>query len=115
MSLNFNFAQVADWKQLHSEDAEWAKTDHLIWNSIEVQMRSITAKNWKQWAQRYFAIHLIHGTPENGKLKLEDIKRRIGLCTNAPELTEAQFRKFLVENLMERGMREVRRQDDTIC
>lgn len=115
MSLNFEFGKVANWKELHSDNAEWVKTEHLIWNSIDVQLRSITEKNWKQYAQRYFAIHRMRGSSDKEMVSLSDIKRRIGLWTNAPELTDSQFRKFLAENIMERGMREVRRQDDTVC
>ena len=111
MSLNFNFAKVADHEALHADDRQWSITEHLIWHTMAVQMSAITEKNWRQFVIRYFAWHNLHGTSEKGKVSVEDIKRRIGLCTNAPNRTDAQFRKTLAESVMEAGLRKMREHD----
>lgn len=111
MSLNFSFANVVDHEELHADERQWSITEHLIWHTMAVQMRVITEKNWREFAIRYFAWHNLHDTPEKGKVTVEDIKRRIGLCTNAPHRTNTQFRNMLAESLMEAGLRKMREHD----
>jgi hypothetical protein len=101
MALNFNFAQVSEWQKLHSDNAEWAKTEHIIWHTMAVHLNAITEKNWEKFAQRYFAWHKLHNTPANGKVSVDDIKRRIGLRTNVTNKTDAQFRKLLADSVID--------------
>ena len=115
MSLNFYYGNVSEYQALHSDEKEWSKTEHLIWHTLAVQMNAITEKNWRQFAIRYFAWHELHATPANGKVSVADIKRRIGLSTNAPNRTDAQFRKYLAERLMEQGERVLRKADESVC
>jgi len=117
MSLNFYYGNVADYEQLHSDERQWLITEHLIWHTLAVQMGSITQKNWKQFAVRYFAWHSLHETPEKGIVTVADIKRRIGLSTNAPNRTDTQFGKYLAEQMLKVGERALRDAGEigTIC
>lgn len=115
MSLNYQFGKVANWKELHSDDKEWAKTEHLIWHCVAVEMSGITEKNWKQFAQRYLAWHKVRNTPENGMVSVADIKRRIGLWTNVGTTTDHQFNKSLVKILLRNAEFAVRIADETVC
>ncbi len=103
MSLNYNFSKITEHEALHSDERQWSITEHLIFHTMAVQMSSITERNWKQFATRYFAYHTLHNTPANGKVTVADIKRRIGLSTNAYNRTDAQFRKYLAEYLISEG------------
>lgn len=108
MSLNFHFGNVSDYKELHTDERQWSITEHLIWHCVAVQMGSITEKNWKQFAMRYFAYHRVNNTPEKGRVSVADIKRRIGLVTNVTSKTDTQFKKFLAEELLKVGERALR-------
>jgi hypothetical protein len=112
MSLDYNYGKVNNWQELHSDDRQWSITEHLIWHTMAVQMSAITEKNWRQFAVRYFAWHELHSTSDKGKVSVADIKRRIGLVTNAPNRTDAQFRKFLADKLMDEGKQVLWKDDD---
>ena len=115
MSLNFNFAKVADHEALHSDEREWSITEHLIWSCLAVEMSGITEKNWKQFAQRYIAYHKVRNTPENGMVSVADIKRRIGLVTNCSTTSNFNFNKSLIQTLMRKSEFAVRSADETVC
>jgi hypothetical protein len=112
MSLNFYFGNVADYEQLHSDDRQWSITEHLIWHTMAVQMGSITEKNWKQFAKRYFAYHLVNQTPDNGKVTVADIKRRIGLSTNSGTSSDTKFAKYLADRALRHGEYTVQRSEN---
>jgi len=107
MPLNWSISDCKDWESLKS-DEEWPITNALIWVSMSIGIRDITEKTipeyfarlclWqdlvgemghqydaetKKWSKRYITI--------------DDLKKRIGLHTNAGSMTRAQWLKSITE------------------
>lgn len=105
MALTFDFSKCADLKRIR--DDEWGLTDALIWATMFVGMPRITEDNA---AEFYARLHLIeclngnlsHRAGEPYFITLEDIKRRVGLVTNATPWTRPQFIKHKVGNYFDR-------------
>jgi len=98
MALNYNFSKVADHEKLHEDNNEWQATDVLIWMTMAVGIHTITEDNHKEFYARLHLLEKLNGAmrTEGGKEKLftlEEVKRRIGLSTNASTLTRNQFIK----------------------
>lgn len=97
MALNWNIEKVANYKEL-TEGSEWVTTDLLIWGTMFVGMHQITDKNYKEFYARYHLVELLSGafSTVDGKprfVTLEDVKRRIGLSTNAGTVPRTTFIK----------------------
>lgn len=72
------------------------KTQALIFNTIPVGMRSITEKNWQKFYQRLFLVSRIRGL--DLPVSPQDVRSHIGLSTNASTMTDAQFRRALLDD-----------------
>lgn len=88
------------------------KTEALIWLTIGVGMNQITEANHEQFAARVIAWELVHGpylrlNDEPHSLTLADVKRRIGLSTNASKMTLPQFKKSLADHVLGKSERIV--------
>lgn len=97
MALNWNVEKCDNYKTLVNED-EWAVTNALIWATMAVGIREITKANFQKFYDRVHEIETTRGSwlRMNGKpsyIKLADVKKRIGLYTNAGTFTDAQFRR----------------------
>lgn len=95
MALNWNIEKCKNYKEL-STKKNWASTDILIWATMFVGFRGITEENYKEFYKRLHFVELLSGTflSKNGKPHFtteEDVKRRIGLETNASSFSRTEF------------------------
>lgn len=127
MALNWNIGEIKDVDLLHNTnvfldeppfpkgsdedkegDDQWAITDKLIWMTMTLGIGRITEANAEKFAKRLHMYEAINGPvlykrDENGNKRpmigYPEIHRRIGLYTNASPLTDAAFRKKLMDGL----------------
>lgn len=93
MSLNWNIAEVKDLELIKSE-AEWPKTEALIWQTMFVDMGSITADNYVEFFMRMrilAAVQDLTFPADNVQLTIEDVEKRIGLRTNVSTVSTHSF------------------------
>lgn len=109
MALNWNVSEVENWQQLfkskNEEDSEMIKIyERVLMFSITIGVRNITDKNWKKFFDRVYMWEKIKGANyyavgENGReavyIKDTDVKRMIGMKTNASEFSKTEFLKRL--------------------
>lgn len=131
MALNWNIGAIADVEKLHNTgagsfpkgspedmagDDEWAITEKLIWMTMILGIPRITEKNVEKFTHRFFMYEKVCGTvlgkrDENKVLQpmvgSEQIRRRVGLSTNASSKTDAEFKKFMWEKLEEEARARV--------
>lgn len=102
MALNWNIEKCDNYKEL-TEEPEWSFTNSLIYGSMFVGIPEITKDNYKEFYARYHLMEALNGTflmEDGGKplfLTLEQVKRRIGLSTNASRYTRKQFTDMKVK------------------
>lgn len=121
MSLNWLVKDIADqnwaWPkatELYGEDGPLpigVKRDHvilnpklesMIWATIPVGMNKITTENYEQFYQRYLKWSFVCGFVSKNEapyFSLEDVKKAVGLSTNAASRTTAAFNKLCAEKL----------------
>lgn len=109
MALNWNIIKCSNHKSLQTED-EWPITNALIWATMSVGIRDITEENIPEFYARLRVWEDIAGPmlwgkdEETGKLverkiEVDDLRKRIGLHTNASSMTRAEWRKNLAAYL----------------
>lgn len=109
MALHWNIGNCKNHKSLQTED-EWPITNALIWATMSVGIRDITEETIPEFYARLSVWESIVGPmlyesdPETGKatergVSVEDLRRRIGLHTNASSMTRAEWRKNLAAYL----------------
>jgi len=115
MALNWNLEDVENYKELFTKEDEQGYSkmisiyERVLMSTIYVGIRSITEKNWKKFYNRVYMLESVGGAGYYSTLKLldgteklqpiyiteDDVKRMIGLRTNASELSKTQFLKKL--------------------
>lgn len=138
MSLDWNARKVPGWHELHNtapkgeetkfpkdspEDIagnrEWAISETMIFRTMSVGINTITEANAEKFLARSLVVSDVFGTPlmdwdaEQEKhvdrdLTYADVHARIGLGTNASNLTDAQFRKRMIEEIERTAARAAR-------
>lgn len=99
MALTWNLEDIENFKDITS-GCEAGITDLVIWGTMFTGIRVITEANYKEFYARYHMLEKLNGAfahDNTGKpryLTLEDVERRIGLQTNAANLTRNQFIKL---------------------
>jgi len=108
MALNWNIAKVKNYEELLDKDG-CLKSPHstIVLATIQVSFNEITQTNWEEFYKRINFIEKIFGSyhyeDEKGKPKAKyitegDIKRLIGLHTNATKKTPTKFlQQFIYE------------------
>lgn len=105
MALHWNISNCKNHKSLQTED-EWPITNALIWATMSVGIRDITEETIPEFYARLRVWENIVGPmlwgkdEETGKLEerkveVDDLRKRIGLHTNASSMTRAEWRKNL--------------------
>ena len=127
MSLNWNLSDIKNYKRLYRKLKEgeqgYSETEvlkklkwqyeQIIWYTMTIGMRQITDDNWEQFYNRINLWEKTVGTryfKANTKkliplmIQKDDVKRMIGLRTNASTMTANQFKKHLFYNLEQHGI-----------
>ena len=109
MSLSWQVTDCENPKGLLAE-RQWTITYGILMASIWTGINRITEENAEEFTTRLNAWTKVHGTVANvvgddGEIKpyritLADVRRRIGVRTNATPLTAQKFRANLVKGLM---------------
>lgn len=128
MPLNWNLSDIKNYKNLYRKvvegeqgysSEEIRKTlkhspKQIIFYTMTIGMREITDKNWEQFYNRVKIWELINGVryyKENTKKLVpiyttqEDVKRMIGLKTNASLINASKFKKQLFESAEHYGFK----------
>ena len=110
MALHWNLENVENWKQLFKEEDEHGNSEmksvheRILMHTMNVGIREINEKNWKKFYGRVYMWERVKGagyyTRENDQLKPiyvteDDVKRMIGLWTNASEFPKTKFLNYL--------------------
>ena len=109
MSLDYDTKNIIGYKDLWVPSTEGRVklnqlTETLIFSTMTIGMGDITKDNWKEFYSRCVILetgcYKDTGNDENGESIWEweivsplDIYKHIGLHTNAPKMTKAQFAK----------------------
>lgn len=105
MALHWDVTKCKNHKSLTAE-GEWPITNALIWATMSVGIRDITEETIPEFYARLSVWESIVGAmlyetdTETGKatergVTVEDLRKRIGLHTNASSMTRAEWRKNL--------------------
>jgi hypothetical protein len=114
MALHFNYADVADYKELHEEQRGWDITNGLIWLSITTGIGDYSEKNLPEILFRINVWEKLNGaflTYDTGPqfMTAEMLKRRVGLHTNAGNETRAAWKKRQVDGWLKDEFKKVER------
>lgn len=108
MSLNWNAEKIEGRENF--TDEEFGVLDGMIWLTMAVGIHELTEKNHEEFFARLDLIQKLHGAYMNRKgedyfITKEDVKKCIGLRTNASTYTRNQFNKNQLERFYrERGL-----------
>ena len=97
MSLNWNVSACTNHKELVEGD-EWTTTEILIWATIIVGVGDVkTEEVAREFYRRVFMWETVGGplNMSGRRIAWPDVKRRIGLTTNASNMTPAKWRMKL--------------------
>jgi len=111
MALSWNVTKVIDNEALHADDNQWAITNSLIWGTMGVGISRITEDNYVDFYARLTFLYT--SISHESDITVFDVKRRIGLSTNADNETELQFVKRIgmheLRSLRNGALREIER------
>jgi hypothetical protein len=114
MSLNFDFSKVFDCEAVITDPADpqsWHPVaDALVWLSLQCGFNEISHKNVDKVIDRIMAYQVVLGA-YLGQLYIMpvDIRRFVGMRTNATRLTDAQWHRRLGRITDDVGTRLARR------
>jgi hypothetical protein len=118
MSLNFDFSKVTNYEAVTTDPADpqrWHPVaDALVWLSMQCGFNEITPKNVDKVIDRIMAYQVVLGAylhPDGGEIYIMpvDIRRFVGMRTNATRLTDAQWHRRLGRVADDMGTRLARR------
>lgn len=102
MALHWELGDIEDWDEI-TDGEEGQKTNIMIWATVGVGLNRITPQNVDTWVTRinYAAENgLYFASDRNGDdylIPREWVERRIGLWTNADQMSGAKYRAFVKE------------------
>ncbi|MFI0265589.1 hypothetical protein [Streptomyces luteogriseus] len=113
MGLNYELAKIKDFEKTcfvgEGNDAPMSPvTESLIFSTITAGTPEITEKNYEEFYIRLTMLEVLYGPPmrsQSGDVSftLEDVRRHIGLRTNATPFSKAKFNNEVGRILRERA------------
>jgi hypothetical protein len=108
MSLNYDLTKIENSEELFDDNTGMnAVTESLIFYTIFIGMNQITETNAEKFFERVYLYEKLFGATvsyinENNdrverNIKFSDIKRHIGLHTNATSLSDTAFKNNVVK------------------
>jgi len=110
MSLDFNYGTLPEDAKPNGPD--WAITESLIWATMGIGINTITEANAEEFHTRLMVWHRAIGVRQGNpseRITLADVRKRIGLSTNATPLTKAGFKNNVWRILMADAEGDTRR------
>jgi hypothetical protein len=107
MPLNWDLAKVENWNDLFTTEENGNrrmifKNERIVMHTMAIGVRSITEKNWEKfygrvqmWERIKGAGYYTHEGHQPIYTTQDDVKRMIGLETNASEFSKTEFLKRL--------------------
>lgn len=113
MAFSYDLTHIENWQELLSSNSNEPGfvipfTEVLIWATLLIGIPQITEKNVDEFAFRLrlyetIANSLIQHSGISSPIPFSQVKRHIGLATNANSLTRAQYiRNVIYPSLMEK-------------
>lgn len=114
MSLDWNITQCGHVAALVADTpGGWPVTECVIWLTMIVGIGEITAESAEKVHARIYAWETVAGplSTSGRAITPDDIRRRVGLRTNASPRSDALFRKKVREKLESDAARKWQRDD----
>lgn len=105
MALNYELGKIANFKQICFQDNKMNPLTHaLIFATMALGINEITKQNWKTFYSRLHLWEKVNGTylTKNSLpiyITAEEVKKHIGLSTNASSVTTLRFLKSFARKL----------------
>jgi hypothetical protein len=118
MSLDWD---VSECTFDRDSDLQVANADRLIWQTLAVDLGSITEKNLSEWVFRCAVIKILNNRINDsfGPVTEDFLRPYIGLHTNVSTTSHAKFMNKCKDMLQRDAMDAIRRQkqkdDKTLC
>lgn len=123
MSLSWNVENVKDYEStcFYTDDecAEGERklnpvTNALIWHTLSIGIGEFTEKNATKIYARIAVVEKLDGPSLRNAdgprpITPEDVQAHIGMWTNVSTITDAQFKKRVVDDVLNRNEREYKR------
>ncbi len=117
MSLNWNVQACKDvdvlinksGSEAEKDKLQWMITESVIWLSMTCGYKEITEKNYGEiwWRisvyEQYCGSYISYGANKPYYITLDDIKKRIGLYTNANKITLGKYMKWILKKVEAQG------------
>lgn len=108
MSLNFNFQNVTNYQEVTTDPTDETRwhpvADALVWLSMICGYREITLKNVDKVISRVMTYQAVGGSYFRGVyITAQDIRRFVGMTTNASVMTDAQWAKRIARIATDQG------------
>ena len=119
MPLTWSTANVANRQEVdtdpHDEKSWHPVCFGIVMLSMNCGYNAITEKNWEEVAQRIAVWQHIFGAylgtrDDEVYITVQDVRRYIGLTTNASTMTKTQFNKRVAQWMMEEAPNHIRKQ-----
>ena len=116
MALEWDFGKVKNWKSVcRDKDGKIDPVlEKIIFTTMTIGIGGITADNYEKFYERIRLYELAskeliaRDAHFNSFIRLDVIKKFIGLWTNAQKKTDAEFKKFLLECLFAETQASIR-------
>ena len=108
MSLDWD---VSECTFDRDSERQTANAENLIWQTMAVDLGSITEKNLSEWVFRCAVINIMNTNIKFHPVTEDFLRPYIGLCTNVSTTTRAKFMNKCKDTLQRDAMDAIRRQE----
>ena len=114
MSLNYDLTGISDWENLYRDNV--AKTNAMLFGTMIVGVNKITDENWYDFYARLSLWQEMFGSLVVSELgddviSPSDVKRFIGLTTNANAMTLTQFKNHFFSEIYNAAITRAKKEE----